>query len=172
MAAAFARRPPTAAATPAQLEPAAFTRRPHLPPIYVANRNGLLSALERETGAPRWHTKLDAGPHTYIWGSPALAERDGLLVIGLSNRGTVDNGAFIPEQTLRTFRGAVIGVDAMTGQQVWRTETSPEPSGSGVGVWSSAAIERAPPCIHRHGQPLLSAGEPAQRCSWARLPRL
>ena len=43
--------------------------------VYVANRTGLLSALDRHTGEARWQTKLDAGPHTCIWSSPALAER-------------------------------------------------------------------------------------------------
>jgi polyvinyl alcohol dehydrogenase (cytochrome) len=109
--------------------------------VYVANRNGRLNALDRRTGAPLWEAKLDAGPHTYIWSSPALAEPEGILVIGLSNRGTSDNGIVVDQKTLQTFRGAVVGVDAHSGALAWRFETSAAPSGAGVGVWSSAALD-------------------------------
>jgi outer membrane protein assembly factor BamB len=111
--------------------------------VYVANRNGRVSALDRRTGEERWQSALDAGPHTYIWGSPSLAEADGVLVIGLSNRGTTDDGIPVDEALLRTFHGAIVGIDTATGHTIWRLETSPEPSGAGAGVWSSAAIDRA-----------------------------
>jgi polyvinyl alcohol dehydrogenase (cytochrome) len=109
--------------------------------VYVANRNGRLHALDRDSGAVAWEAKLDAGPHTQIWSSPVVEERDAMLVVGISNRGTRDNANAVPETRLRTFRGAVVGIDATTGMLAWRLETSPEPSGAGVGVWSSAALD-------------------------------
>jgi outer membrane protein assembly factor BamB len=44
--------------------------------VYVANRNGRLNALDRDTGSIVWEAKLDAGPVTHIWSSPVVAEHD------------------------------------------------------------------------------------------------
>ncbi|HTU61118.1 MAG TPA: PQQ-binding-like beta-propeller repeat protein, partial [Polyangiales bacterium] len=72
-----------------------YTGSPHVTEdrVYVANRNGLVSALDRMTGNAVWEVKLDAGPHTHIWSSPVVAEQDGVLVIGLGGAGTRDNGS-------------------------------------------------------------------------------
>ena len=109
--------------------------------VYVANRNGLLSALDRETGAKLWELVLDAGPHTHIWSSPIVAERDGVLILGVGGLGTRDNGLALPESQLETFHGWVQGVNAETGELLWRFDVTPEPNGAGVSVWSSAAVD-------------------------------
>lgn len=110
--------------------------------VYVANRNGLLSALDRDTGEEIWSAILDAGPNTHIWSSPIVVEQDGVLIIGVGGLGTRDNGRALPRSQLETFHGWVEGFDALTGHSLWRFDTSAAPDyGAGVSVWSSAAVD-------------------------------
>lgn len=109
--------------------------------VYGANRNGAVGAYDRKTGAKVWETMLDAGVHTHIWSSPVVAEQDNVLVVGMGGIGTRDNGVALPQSQLETFHGWVQGLDATTGAELWRFETTPEPNGAGVSVWSSAALD-------------------------------
>jgi len=120
-----------------------YTGSPHVSEtlVYVANRNGLVSALDRMTGVVAWEVKLDAGPHTHIWSSPVVAEQDGVLVIGVGGEGTRDNGAPLPQAQLESFRGRVEGLDSATGKSLWTVDVTAAPSGAGVSVWSSAALD-------------------------------
>ena len=121
-----------------------YTGSPHVTGtvVYVANRNGLVSALDRMTGNVVWEVKLDAGPHTHIWSSPVVAEQDGVLVIGIGGAGTRDNGDPLPQSQLESFHGRIEGLDSATGKSLWQVEVSPAPmNGAGVSVWSSAALD-------------------------------
>lgn len=121
-----------------------YTGSPHVTEtlVYVANRNGLVSALDRMTGNPVWEVKLDAGPHTHIWSSPVVAEQDGVLVIGIGGAGTRDNGSALPQSQLESFHGRIEGLDSASGKSLWKVEVSPAPmNGAGVSVWSSAALD-------------------------------
>jgi polyvinyl alcohol dehydrogenase (cytochrome) len=109
--------------------------------VVAANRNGLVTAVDRVTGKEVWEHKLDAGPHTYIWSSAVVAAADGVVVVGIGGAGTRDNGVSLPASQLATFHGAVVGISLADGKQMWRFETSPEPSGAGVSVWSSGALD-------------------------------
>jgi polyvinyl alcohol dehydrogenase (cytochrome) len=109
--------------------------------VYVANRNGLLSAFDRETGVVLWEETLDAGVHTHIWSSPVVAEEDNVLVVGVGGLGTRDNTIALPMSQLQTFRGWVEGRHALTGAHLWRFDVTPQPNGAGVSVWSSAAMD-------------------------------
>jgi outer membrane protein assembly factor BamB len=110
--------------------------------VYVANRNGLVSAFDRMTGNAVWEVKLDAGPHTHIWSSPVVAEQDGVLVIGVGGAGTRDNGDALPQTQLQSFHGRIEGLDSASGKSLWKVEVSPAPmNGAGVSVWSSAALD-------------------------------
>jgi len=109
--------------------------------VYVANRNGLLTAIDRETGEVLWEETLDAGVHTHIWSSPVVAEQDNVLVVGVGGLGTRDNSVALPMSQLQTFRGWVEGRHALTGAHLWRFDVTPEPNGAGVSVWSSAAMD-------------------------------
>jgi polyvinyl alcohol dehydrogenase (cytochrome) len=109
--------------------------------VYVANRNGLLSALDRLTGEVQWEMTLDAGVHTHIWSSPVVAEEDNVLVVGVGGLGTRDNGIALPRSQLQTFRGWVQIVDSQTGDPLFKVDVTPEPNGAGVSVWSSASID-------------------------------
>jgi polyvinyl alcohol dehydrogenase (cytochrome) len=109
--------------------------------VYVANRNGLLSSIDRNTGVPNWEITLDAGVHTHVWSSPVVAEQDNVLVIGIGGYGTRDNNVALPRSQLETFHGRVEGIDTRDGKSLWKFETAPMPNGAGVAVWSSAAID-------------------------------
>jgi outer membrane protein assembly factor BamB len=47
----------------------------------------------------------------------------------------------LPRSQLEGFRGWVQGLDALSGTPMWRFDTTPEPDGAGVSVWSSAALD-------------------------------
>lgn len=109
--------------------------------VVGANRNGLITAVDRLTGTQIWETKLDAGIHTYIWSSAVIAEADNVVVIGMGGAGTRDNGIPLPASQTSTFHGSVIGLDFTTGKQIWQFYPSPEPMGAGCSVWSSGALD-------------------------------
>ncbi len=109
--------------------------------VYVANRNGLVSALERTSGTVDWEVTLDSGVHTHIWSSPVVVEQDNVLIIGVGGYGTRNNGTPLPASQLRTFRGSVVGIDSLSGAKMWTFEVTPDPNGAGVSVWSSAAVD-------------------------------
>ena len=109
--------------------------------VVAANRNGLVTAVDRDTGEQLWETKLDAGIHTYIWSSAVVAEEDNVVVVGIGGAGTRDNGISLPSSQLSTFHGSVVGLDFTTGEQIWQFFPSPEPMGAGVSVWSSGALD-------------------------------
>lgn len=109
--------------------------------VVAANRNGLVTAVDRDTGEPIWETKLDAGPHTYIWSSPVIAEQDNVVVVGIGGAGTRDNGIPLPASQTSSFHGSVVGLDFSTGKQIWQFFPSPMPTGAGCSVWSSGALD-------------------------------
>jgi len=109
--------------------------------VVAANRNGLVTAVDKDTGDMVWESKLDAGVHTYIWSSAVVAEEDGVVVVGIGGAGTRDNGISLPASQLATFHGSVVGLSLADGKQMWQFETSPAPSGAGVSVWSSGALD-------------------------------
>jgi len=109
--------------------------------VVAANRNGLVTAVDKMTGQMVWESKLDAGVHTYIWSSAVVAEEDGVVVVGIGGAGTRDNGTALPASQLATFRGSVVGLSLADGKQMWQFATSPEPAGAGVSVWSSGALD-------------------------------
>jgi polyvinyl alcohol dehydrogenase (cytochrome) len=109
--------------------------------VYVANRNGLVSQIDRLTGMVGWEAMLDAGVHTHIWSSPVVVEQDNVLIVGVGGLGTRDNGIPLPRSRLETFRGSVVGIDLVSGQQIWTFATTAAPNGAGVSVWSSAAVD-------------------------------
>jgi polyvinyl alcohol dehydrogenase (cytochrome) len=109
--------------------------------VVAANRNGLVTAVDKDTGTQVWESKLDAGVHTYIWSSAVVAEEDGVVVVGIGGAGTRDNGISIPASQLSTFHGSVVGLSLADGKQLWQFFPSPDPMGAGVSVWSSGALD-------------------------------
>jgi polyvinyl alcohol dehydrogenase (cytochrome) len=106
--------------------------------VYVA-ADASLFAVSRSDGKTLFETPLIDHPQGFIESSPKLA--DGVIVIGLAGYElnlTKEN---------YTFEGAVVGIDAELGRILWKvpvtgSEPGPCMGGSGVSVWSSAAIDR------------------------------
>ena len=102
--------------------------------VYLPDADGKLYALDRETGQVRWTAALDTHPDARIFSTPVLAP-GGIIVIGVaSSELRRDLGDF-------TFRGSIVGIDAETGEELWRRPVSEGADGAGVSVWSSASID-------------------------------
>jgi polyvinyl alcohol dehydrogenase (cytochrome) len=112
--------------------------------LYLADRHTTVYALDRASGVTEWSTEVDSQALSHMWSSPVVA--DGIVIVGLSSYGTQENRTPLPQETIAMFRGAIIALDAETGQQLWRFETTrpigqPDMYGPGVSVWSSPAID-------------------------------
>lgn len=92
-----------------------------------------LYAADALDGTLLWSTQLDTHPITLLESSPRVVE--GLVVIGVSN---AENFFFPPPYSSR---GSVVALDAATGAEVWRVYTQDGVTGTGGGVWSTAAID-------------------------------
>jgi polyvinyl alcohol dehydrogenase (cytochrome) len=77
-------------------------------------------AVDQDTGALKWLTRLDSHPYALITSSPAL---DGNVVyVGVSSG---EEGAILNDPTYDccTFRGSVAALNATTGAVLWQTPT-------------------------------------------------
>jgi len=114
---------------------------------------GNVYAVNAETGAELWRIKADAHPLARVVGSVVF--HNGRLYVPVASAEETA-GAVATYECCR-FRGSVGAYDAATGKQIWKTYTiSDEPAPtkknaigtqlygpSGVGVWSSPAIDPA-----------------------------
>ncbi len=112
---------------------------------------GNVYALDATTGARIWTFKADAHPLARVVGSVVF--HDGRLYVPVAS-GEETAGAASAYECCK-FRGSVGAYDAATGTQIWKTYTiaeEPKPTKknaigtqlygpSGVGVWSSPAID-------------------------------
>src|SRR6201996_6210877 len=96
---------------------------------YVVTENGWLHALEAETAAVIWTTRVEDHPATRLTGSPTLY--DGRLYVPLSSLEEVS--LFNPNYACCTFRGGAAAVDAATGKILWKAHNiEQEPKQIGV----------------------------------------
>ena len=122
------------------------------PPIaYFGDILANLYAVNALTGERVWSAKVDDHPSATLTGTPAY--HDGKLYIPVSSLEVIP--AADPDYECCTFRGKVIAMDAVTGEQIWLYHTIPdEPvergrtetgtrilSPSGAPVWSSPAVD-------------------------------
>ncbi|MEE4174952.1 MAG: PQQ-binding-like beta-propeller repeat protein [Xanthomonadales bacterium] len=123
------------------------------PTLYFGDIVGRVYALDARTGELRWDRKVTEHPDGTLTGAAALHE--GLLYVPLSSLEVVS--AVNPAYECCTFRGAVVALNAATGEEIWRAHTIPEPPSkvgvtragtdilapSGAPVWNSPAIDAA-----------------------------
>ncbi|MCU1384611.1 MAG: hypothetical protein JWL71_3308 [Acidobacteria bacterium] len=88
---------------------------------YFSDQKGFVYAVDAATGRPLWTRKIDDHPLVRLTGSPALY-RDRLYVPTSS----YEEGGKPPGYACCTFRGAIVALDAGTGEIVWKTYTIPE----------------------------------------------
>ena len=117
---------------------------------YAAGEDAVVYALNADTGALLWKSKVDEHKAARVTGAPAWFE--GRLYVPVAS--SEEAGAFPPYQCC-TFRGSVVALDAASGRQVWKSYTidqAPKPYGkakdgtvllgpAGASVWSAPTID-------------------------------
>lgn len=108
-------------------------------------------ALDAETGALRWQVSVDAHPNAAISGS--ITAHEGRLFVPLSSNDDINS--MDPAYPCCDHSGAVVALDAATGERLWRTATIEEPARttgrtsigteirgpSGASVWNTPTID-------------------------------
>ncbi len=121
------------------------------PTAFFGDLAGNVYALDAVSGARRWSIKADAHPLARVVGSVVVA--DGRLYVPVAS--AEETAGASPTYECCTFRGSVAAYDAGTGTLIWKTYTiTEEPQHtkknavgtqlrgpSGVGIWSSPAID-------------------------------
>ncbi|MET0285461.1 MAG: PQQ-binding-like beta-propeller repeat protein [Polyangiales bacterium] len=98
--------------------------------VYTGAQGALLAAYDRKTGALKWKNNIDSQMSLMLWSSPVLI--DDTIIIGVGSF-----QVFLPANP--PFRGSVVGVNAKDGTVKWQRFLT---EGSGVSVWSTAAIDQ------------------------------
>jgi polyvinyl alcohol dehydrogenase (cytochrome) len=115
--------------------------------VRFALHNGAsLVAVDRNTGALHWITRVDSHPTAQITGSPVVF--GDVVYVGVSSQEEVFALApfFGLAYSCCTFRGSVVALDANSGKLLWKTYTMPDNGGqpggySGGPVWQPPAID-------------------------------
>src|SRR5205823_1975526 len=102
------------------LDGSARARRGRAPTsaAYVADQQGHVYALNAATGALLWERKVEDHPLVRLTGSPLL--HDGRLYVPTAS---YEEGGKPPGYPCCTFRGAVVALDAKTGDEIWKAYT-------------------------------------------------
>ncbi len=114
------------------------------------DRRGHAYSVDTATGETVWKVTADDASAAQITGSPVLFEGRFYIPISVGD----DSAAIDPKYQCCRGRGAVVALDAATGNQLWKTYTVPEarPQGtnaagtqlfgpSGASVWSAPTID-------------------------------
>ena len=106
------------------------------------NAGAHVFAVNRTTGALLWSVQVDTDPASIVTGSPTVY--NGVVYVGVSSYDESDSSLCC------TFRGAVVALDAATGQTLWKAYTVPSNNNdsdsnlpgyySGGAVWGSAPV--------------------------------
>jgi polyvinyl alcohol dehydrogenase (cytochrome) len=95
--------------------------------------------IDARTGALRWKSQIHPDPHAAMTGSPVLV--GDTIITGISA-----NGASAPATA--TFRGAIVALNARTGDILWRSYSLPDNGGvpggyAGATMFSPPAVSEA-----------------------------
>jgi polyvinyl alcohol dehydrogenase (cytochrome) len=124
--------------------------RPAGDAAYFSDQKGFVYALDAATGRQLWTRKVDDHPLVRLTGSPALYQ-DRLYVPTSS----YEEGGKPPGYACCTFRGAIVALDARTGDVIWKSYTIAEAprllrvyadgtelrGPSGGAIWSAPTID-------------------------------
>jgi len=105
--------------------------------------------IDARTGELRWRTQVHPDPKGIMTGSPVLS--GDVIFTGVSASGASGPGA--------TFRGAIVALNAHTGQILWRTYSLPDNGGvaggyAGATMFSPPAVDRRAGLVYgTFGQP-------------------
>lgn len=115
--------------------------------IFQSNASGAkVFAVDRHNGKLRWITAVDSNPASIVTSSPVVY--DGVVYVGISSKD--EPLAKKISGFHSTFRGAIVALNADTGQLLWKTYTVPSNNGgadsnkpgyySGGAVWGSNPV--------------------------------
>lgn len=121
------------------------------PLLYFGDYLGNVYGVHAFTGEEAWQVTPDHHQNATLTASPAL--HDGKLYVSVSSLEVV--AAAESDYACCTFRGSVVALDALTGEQLWKTYTIPEEpkpfkknargvmqkGPSGAPVWNTPTID-------------------------------
>ncbi|MEO1247077.1 MAG: PQQ-binding-like beta-propeller repeat protein [Pseudomonadota bacterium] len=121
------------------------------PTLYFGDLLARAYAVNAVTGELKWSVKVDDHPNATITGSPVLA--GGRVLVPISSLEVTS--AADPQYACCTFRGAVMALDAGTGEVLWKQhtiESAPEKVGetavgtdvlapSGAPIWNTPSVD-------------------------------
>jgi polyvinyl alcohol dehydrogenase (cytochrome) len=107
-----------------------------------AHNGASIMAVNRQSGALNWITKVDTHPAAIITGPPVVAGNT--IYVGVSSN--EESLATNPAYPCCTFRGSIVALNANTGTMLWKLYTVPDNGGmaggySGNAVWQPPAID-------------------------------
>jgi polyvinyl alcohol dehydrogenase (cytochrome) len=119
---------------------------------YFGDGQANVYAVNAQTGAELWKTKIDDHKFAGITGGPKIYQ--GRVYVGVRS-GSEEMLAANPKYQCCTFRGSLAALDAANGKQLWKTYTIPDPPSvtkknsagtdmygpSGAAIWSSPTID-------------------------------
>ncbi len=137
------------------------TARPVVRAVF-ADRAANVYALDAVTGRRLWTQSVDPHPNAAITGS--VTAHDGMLFVPVSSNDDIN--ALDPQFPCCTHHGAVVALDAKSGEILWRTPTvaeEPEISGrtdAGTAVWgpSGASVWNTPTISEDRGLLFVGSG--------------
>ena len=123
------------------------------PTIFFGDMRANVYAVDARTGALRWRLRADDHADATLTGTPAW--HDGRLYVPVSALEVV--AAANPAYPCCSFAGAVLSLDAATGEELWKARTTEAPpmqvgqtaagtailAPSGAPVWSAPTIDAA-----------------------------
>lgn len=115
------------------------------------DRAANVHALDAETGEPRWSRSVDSHPNAALTGS--ITAHAGRLFVPLSSNDDINS--MDPEFPCCSHSGAVVALDAATGELLWRTpmiDEAPRVTGrtvlgteirgpSGASIWNTPTVD-------------------------------
>jgi polyvinyl alcohol dehydrogenase (cytochrome) len=112
-------------------------------------KHPIMLGIDAKTGDMRWMTQVHPDPKGIMTGSPVLAGH--VVFTGVSASGASGPGA--------TFRGAIVALDARTGQLLWRTYSLPD-NGGVAGGYAGATMFSPPAVDEKDGLVYGTFGQP------------
>jgi polyvinyl alcohol dehydrogenase (cytochrome) len=120
--------------------------------LWFGSRGADVFAVDALTGQQVWSTKVDTHPAAILTGSPQFViseERHPYrLLVPVSS--SEEGMAAVPGYACCSFRGSVVALDAVSGEQLWKREmiaAAPASTGenrfgpSGAAIWSAPTID-------------------------------
>jgi len=130
--------------------------------LFFADEMATVHAIDATTGRLRWHERLKWFPTTIVSGPATYF--DGRLYVPISSFEVAAAG--LPTHECCRSHGGIAALDATTGAQVWRYDSTPQASKTtinrdGVQMWgpSGAAVWNAPTVDPKRGALYFGTGQ-------------